>query len=406
MSRVLFASHACYLDDASGAAVASRAMIEALRRQGFETEVLCGGMMDLDHEVALDEWLQSRAFSLDESGGPTSDGPVLESPLKNTPGLLRLRHNGISVTIHPCPTSLAHEPKNAECISFLSRLDELLNHFRPQVVVGYGGDALSLEIFKRSQANGCVTIFHIHNFFYYKKFTFNNVDRVIAPSYFASTLYRNRLGLHCDVLPYLVDFSRVNAVGIKDSKYLTFVNPCFEKGVYFFARLAAELGKSRDDIPILVVESRGTETTLAGCGLDLRSHRNLHIMSHTSDPSRFWNLTRVCLLPSLWWENQPLAAVEALVNGIPVVGSDRGGIPETLGRAGIVLPLPDRLTPTTRILPTADEVVPWIEAIIRLWDDPEHYAEHRRRALAESRRWAPEILEPQYVRFFNDLGTA
>ncbi len=45
-----------------------------------------------------------------------------------------------------------------------------------------------------------------------------------------------------------------------------------------------------------------------------------------------------------------------MVNGVPVVGSDRGGIPEALGGAGIVLPLPDRLTPATRIPPTAEKV--------------------------------------------------
>lgn len=126
-------------------------------------------------------------------------------------------------------------------------------------------------------------------------------------------------------------------------------------------------------------------------------------MSHTSDPRQFWEVTKLCLMPSLWWENQPLVAVEAMVNGIPVIGSYRGGIPETLGKSGIVLPLPDRLTPATRFLPTPEEVAPWVEAIVRLWDDQAHYDEHRRRAEAESRRWAPEVLEPRYARLFNDV---
>ena len=50
-------------------------------------------------------------------------------------------------------------------------------------------------------------------------------------------------------------------------------------------------------------------------------------------------------------------------NGIRVIGSDRGGTPETLGDAGIVVP-------------TADEVAPRVEAILRLWDDPQEYARH------------------------------
>ena len=64
-----------------------------------------------------------------------------------------------------------------------------------------------------------------------------------------------------------------------------------------------------------------------------------------------------------------------MINGIPVIGSDRGALPETLGDGGIVLPLPERLTPVSQILPTAEEVEPWVEAIIRLWDDRAWYQE-------------------------------
>jgi hypothetical protein len=92
-----------------------------------------------------------------------------------------------------------------------------------------------------------------------------------------------------------------------------------------------------------------------------------------------------------------------MVNGVPVIGSDRGGIPETLGRAGVVLPLPERLTPATRMLPTPGEVMPWVEAVIRFWDDDAFYAEHRRRALTEAGRWARETVEPLYTRLFLDL---
>jgi glycosyltransferase involved in cell wall biosynthesis len=92
-------------------------------------------------------------------------------------------------------------------------------------------------------------------------------------------------------------------------------------------------------------------------------------MPNTPDPRRFWGVTRIALVPSLWWENQPAVAYEAMINGIPVIASDRGGTPETLGESGFLLPLPERLTPESETLPTAEEVEPWIETIIRLWDD-------------------------------------
>jgi glycosyltransferase involved in cell wall biosynthesis len=203
------------------------------------------------------------------------------------------------------------------------------------------------------------------------------------------------------VLPNLIDFERVRAV-TRDPRYVTFVNPSYEKGAYVSARIADELGRRRPDIPFLVVEGRGTERTLVDCGIDLRAHGNVFMMGHTRDPRQFWGVTRLCIMPSLGWENQPLVAIEAMVNGIPVIGSDRGGIPEALGDSGLVLGLPTRLTPATRELPTAREVEPWVKAIIGLWDDPAWYAEQGRRAVDEARRWA-EVLEPQYVRFFEGL---
>ena len=123
--------------------------------------------------------------------------------------------------------------------------------------------------------------------------------------------------------------------------------------MYAFVRIADELERRRPDIPLLVVESRGTRDTLAACWPDRRIAGNITMMPHTSDPRRFWSRTRIALVPSLWWENQPLVVVEAMINGIPVVASDRGGIPETLGASGFMLPLPERLTPESEIVPSA-----------------------------------------------------
>ena len=108
-------------------------------------------------------------------------------------------------------------------------------------------------------------------------------------------------------------------------------------------------------------------------------------------------------MPSLFRESQGLAAVEALLNGIPVVASDRGALPETLGGAGLLLRLPDHLTPASRHLPTAEEIRPWVDATIRLWDDPEEYDLQRRLARDEAERWAPERLEPRYAEVFGRL---
>jgi glycosyltransferase involved in cell wall biosynthesis len=49
--------------------------------------------------------------------------------------------------------------------------------------------------------------------------------------------------------------------------------------------------------------------------------------------------------PSLWRESLGRVPIEAMANGIPVLASDRGALPETLRDAGFVFTIPDRCTP-------------------------------------------------------------
>jgi len=374
-------------------------MMQALARRGFAVEVLSGAMLDLDRELEPGHRLRQQA---PEDRGEAVFSAGTSGVRAHAPPHSRRNDRGVPITLHHGPTTRPHHPDVLETAEFLELFEATYDRFRPDILVGYGGSRIAAETFARARSRGVVTVFALHNFLYTGPEPFADVNVVLVASQFSAEHYREALGLDCTVLPYLVDHERVRAE-LREPKYVTFVNPSHEKGVYAFARIADELGRRRPDIPLLVVEGRGAEATLAGCGLDLRKYGNVFLMSHTSDPRRFWRVTRLCLLPSLWRENQPLVAVEALVNGIPVIGSDRGGIPEVLGAAGIILPLPDRLTPAAGLLPTPEEVAPWIEAVIRLWDDAEFYEEHCRRVSAESRRWSPEILEPLYVRFFTGL---
>ena len=173
--------------------------------------------------------------------------------------------------------------------------------------------------------------------------------------------------------------------------YLTYVDPSLATGLFPFARIAGELCRRRPDVPILIVDRKGTAAELLSCGVDLAAQGNVHLMRHDGNPRRYWAVTRVALFPWLAPEVPTRAAVEAMVNGIPVVASDRGSAVEALGRAGVVLSLPRRLSPTSRTLPTAAELSGWVDAIIQLWDDPAFYEEHRRLALSETDRRTKEV---------------
>lgn len=361
--RVLFVNHNCYLDDSNGAAMASRNQMEALARHGFAVEALTGSVLELGDDASAAAWLAARGLDAPEPPASwTADATGVRAAV---PAHWRRMLNGVGVMIHAGPTTRRHWPDAAEHAEFLRLFEAVAARGRLDIVVGYGGSAMIGEVFARVRARGGVAVFALHNFAYTDRSAFADVDRFVVPSRYAAEHYRRALGLECVVLPNVVDFDRVRCERAGPG-YVTFVNPAAEKGVVAFARIADELGRRRPDIRFLVVEGRGTEATVAACGLDLRRHGTVFFINHPTDPRRFWRETRICLMPSVWEESQGLVAIEAMSNGIPVVASDRGALSETLGDSGVVLPLPDRLTPGTQALPTADEVAPWVEAIIRL----------------------------------------
>lgn len=397
---MLFAGFGCYLNDADGAAIANRAMLEALARGGWAVEAVSGPMIAVGDQVELADWLAARGYGGEVGGGDVlAVGPA--GVVAATPLHLRLDARGVAVTILHGATA-PRAPDEAERRDFLRLYEAALERFRPDVVASYGGGPLTRAILRIAKERGLATIFPLHNLRYRSLAPFADADAVLVASHFAAEHYRRTLGLRCDVLPYIIDPSRVVADD-RDPRYVVFVNPTVEKGAGVFARIADELGRRRPEIPFLVVESLGTEADLVAFGLDLRAHGNVFLRPQTPDPRRFWRLAKLALLPSLVAENQPLVAIEAMLNGIPVLGSDRGGVPETLGNAGTVLPIPSRLRPDTPALPTPEEVAPWVEAILRLWDDPAAFNDLSRRALVESRRWSPEVLEPAYRQFFDAL---
>ena len=63
-------------------------------------------------------------------------------------------------------------------------------------------------------------------------------------------------------------------------------------------------------------------------------------------------------------------------------------------------------TSESRLVPSAEEMAPWIDRIIRLWDDDTFYEQERRRCLAAAEAWRPERLLPRFEEFFAHVLTS
>lgn len=288
---------------------------------------------------------------------------------------------------------------------FDAAFDDELRAFEPDVVFTYGGFDDDIRRHERARRSGAKIVFGLRNQGYLATHWHRNVDAVLTPSHYLSDFYRERIGLESVALPTPIEKAGIIA-DEPDPIFLTMVNPSYEKGVVVFARLAEELSKQRPDLPILVVESRGSAGILAAIGenggFDLRRHENIMFSPAVPTPKDIYLPTRILAVPSLM-DAAPRVIAESLLNGIPPLASNRGGLPEMAGDAGRVFPIPDSVTINDR-LPVEPEVVqPWIEVIIRMFDDEEFYQAECAKAREAAKRFLPEVLAPQYVNFFREI---
>ncbi len=427
MNRVLFASSHCLLDPSSGAAIATLDGLKLLARAGFPCKAFCPSKLDLPGEAPVEQLLVDRGYAIERREQLTTAGPVQ---------LLRVRSEEFPITIFRSRSTLPDVWFPGEPDALLAEFDRTLRDFRPQVLLTYGGDTVARAMIELARRRGVTVVFGLHNFAYHDRELFRHVDRVVVPSNFARHWYEERLGLKCDVLPYVIDWERVSvrgqqseirgqteaphpgplpASGARDvdcatqpstlnpQRFVTFVNPVPAKGLCVFARIAEEIARRRPDIPMLVVEGRGRASWLERAPVDLSWATNLNAMDNTPDPRDFYAVTKILLVPSLWNESFGLVAAEAMINGIPVLASNRGALPEVVGDAGLLFAIAARHTSESCLLPTAEEVQPWVQAIERLWDDTAFYGDASARSRNRAQRWTVAQLGPAYVSYFAQL---
>jgi glycosyltransferase involved in cell wall biosynthesis len=104
-----------------------------------------------------------------------------------------------------------------------------------------------------------------------------------------------------------------------------------------------------------------------------RKAGNIVLHPPTDDMRSMYANTRVLLVPSKWEETWGRVATEAHISGIPVLGSEIGGLTQAIGSGGLLVP------------PEAP-IEQWLAALSRLWDDPQSYAEFAQAALEYSKR--------------------
>lgn len=361
--KIFFASPHNYLDGSNGASITTREELLELSRRGWSVKTLCGDVFDAapgGAEETLRATLKSQKI-------PYATERVVARVDGKEFAFLRTTFNdsGIESVVFQRRDRLDDRALVNRAFALLA--ERTIKSFSPDVFMSYGTQPCVAKIADAARREGVVAVFALHNLNYKMREHFRNFDEIIVPSEYARRAYERTLGLESRVLPPLIDERKVVAER-NSRRFLTAVNPSPEKGLYFLVGIALELNRRRPDIPILVVEGRAGADHIAAIP-QARKLTNLYYCQRVNSPTLFLRETRLTLVPSLWEEAFGRVTVESGFNGIPVLCSDRGASPEIANDPEATAPIPARFTQFSRELPTFEETAPWLDRIVRIWDD-------------------------------------
>lgn len=312
-------------------------------------------------------------------------------------GVARCHVDGVDVRV--VRTSDSTEGTPADVHAFVERATGLLKEHRPHLVVALGGHRGTHEVLRRAKERGSTTMLAAFQYGMERHFFFQDVDYVLTPCAHLAEHYRAAARMQPHVMSPAVDWIDVIANdGAHDR--ITVVKPTPSRGAALTAALVKALAERRPDIEWLFVEADERFKALAK--VDWSSPRYRFVRA-TPNPRDFLAQTRILLAPSL---SEPFGrtALDATLAGLPVIGANVGGLPEAMLGAGVSLNVPPSLARNMHATPTPEELLPWSDAIIRIWDHDGQRADLCARAQKAASGLVPESAQRvRYENFFSSL---
>lgn len=310
------------LDTSSGASCAIRRMLLQLARRGWRVDVI--GATVFDHPSGTSR-LQDQWSLVQSDRGRVltiNDGPI--------------QHRVVVTrdTQREAMTSLEES-------KWFALYEQVLGGERPDVVFYFGGQPFDYLIAGEARARNIPVAFYLANDNYGAGRWHRDIDLLLTDSHATSALYRGRLNR--DVTPVGTFVAPADVVAPRrDPRHVLFVNPLPEKGARWVVALALWLERHAPEMTLEVVESRGgwhhmLQTTTSVLGTPRDHLPNVVVTPHSQDMRPVYARAWLLVAPSLGWESAGRVIPEAMLNGVPVVCSDRGGMPEMVGAGGVVV---------------------------------------------------------------------
>lgn len=387
--HALFVTDEPFLDDTPEPA-GFRALFRALAALGVRCEVICRGLFAGQQDTDLDTWLRARNWVLDslDAGGVDE---VL--PGERAQDVLRAAADGLPFTLFRGSSTKPHTLEGEDRIAFRRLLDAVIAQCRPDVMLAWPGPCLA-DILAAARGHNIAAVAFQGPTVPRDPEPFRGATVILAPTPSVASYLREAFGLVSVHLPLPVVPLQANGTW-HGSAPLLFDGLAFHHAKYLFIQLAVELHRRRPDIPLFIQGGPGCLALPDGL-------RVYGVQPH--ELAQAWPAVRAFLSPLLRWDDCSYSTLSALAHGVPVVVSDRSAMAELLEGAGIVLPLPGRLTVPVAAELRQAELAPWIDAALSLYDNTSFADSQRAEALRAGQRWSAEKLAPGYARFLTGLA--
>jgi len=230
---------------------------------------------------------------------------------------------------------------------FLNDLEKYMIETMPQWVLTQAEGAEDIiELAKRHHIK---TALYIHNGLeldYFSKIDPRSIDLIFANSAFVKKKIDHQYQITSILWPPYINFDPFKDVRSMPSppapfpsadgrggdlnKYVTFINPVPVKGVSTFLQIVRQM----PDIQFLCVEGWPVSDAVKNV---INQLPNLVFLPKQSTLASIFHRTKLLLVPSIWEEAFGRVILEAQACGVPVIASQRGGIPEAVGQGGILI---------------------------------------------------------------------
>ena len=155
--RILFASAHSVLDFSNGASVATLDVLQGLAACGFECQAFCTAKLDLQTEVSVEKMIGE-----------------LHEPCQVRPSacgadrarVLYTRRHQVPITFIRQDSTRHGKQTLEEVRTVLRFFQKFLGIYRPDVLLTYGGDPVTVGMIALAKRRGIPVVFAIHNFAY------------------------------------------------------------------------------------------------------------------------------------------------------------------------------------------------------------------------------------------------